>query len=130
RQGQAARQMRGAQTPPQPQASRAPRPGRCTMKARRLIPLLALVTSLALPTFARANFGIEPGSVTVKAINKDGTVDTLASSHPFAFSIRFKLNTDAKGHTEGGEMRDAIVDLPPGLVGNPQALPACSQQYF
>jgi hypothetical protein len=100
------------------------------MKVHRLIPLLILLAALALPTLAQAGFGIEPGSVTVKATNKDGTVDTLASSHPFAFTVRFKLNTEPDGSTQGGAMRDAIVDLPPGLVGNPQAVPTCSQQDF
>jgi hypothetical protein len=92
--------------------------------------LLALLCALGVPQAAHAGFGIEPGSVTVKATNKDGTVDTLASSHPFAFTVRFKLNTEPDGTTQGGVMRDAIVDLPPGLVGNPQAMPTCSQQDF
>jgi hypothetical protein len=39
------------------------------------------------------------------------------------------LNHDAGGAEEGA-IRDAIVDLPPGLVGNPLALARCSRAEF
>ncbi|MGE5281958.1 MAG: hypothetical protein ACM3N0_06490 [Chloroflexota bacterium] len=100
------------------------------MKARRLILSLALLGLLALPAAAQADFGIKPGSLSFSFENKNGTLATQASSHPYASKLHFELNTDENGFTEGGEMRDTIVDLPPGLVGNPLGVPRCPRQDF
>ena len=101
------------------------------MSAKRiaLIGIAALVL-LAFPTVAQASFGIEPGSVSVDFENRDGTQDARASAHPYALSIAFAFNTEAGGKVEGGEPRDVRVDLPPGLVGNPRAVPQCTRQQF
>jgi hypothetical protein len=86
---------------------------------------------LALPSAAQADdFGLLPGSLSVTAENKDGTIDTQAGSHPYDFTVHFDLKTDAEGHSEGGEMRDVLVNLPPGFIGNPQAVPRCPRQKF
>jgi hypothetical protein len=92
--------------------------------------LAALVCMLALPAAAQADFGIAPGSTTVTARNADGTIDTQAGSHPFSFAVHFDLNTNEDGSTQGGQLRDAFVKLPPGFFGNPQAMPTCSSQSF
>ena len=64
---------------------------------------------------ARAEFGIEPGSLKTTFENAEGVSRMpQASSHPYAFTISFKLNTDSEGHSEGGELRDVLIDLPPG----------------
>ncbi len=96
---------------------------------RSLAAIAAIAALLALPAAARAEFGIVPGSFTTKAQNEDGTLDAQASSHPYSYTVSFKLN-EAAGHTEGGELRDVLVNLPPGLVGNPIAVPQCSRQDF
>jgi hypothetical protein len=95
-------------------------------------PVVLFLTALflAVPAGAQADFGILPGSTTVSAENRDGTIDTQAGSHPYAFTVHFGLKTEAGGHTEGGEMRDAVVDLPPGMFANPAAVPACPRQSF
>ena len=100
------------------------------MIRRNLLILLALCGSLALPATAQADFGFVPGSVSVTALNRDGTVDTEASSHPYGFAVHFDLKTDESGFTEGGVMRDVLVDLPPGFIGNPQAMARCPRQQF
>lgn len=97
---------------------------------RRLSVALLTCFSLALPSAAQADFGIVPGSVEVTALNKDGTINTQAGSHPYAFNVHFDLKTDENGESEGGSMRDTVADLPPGFYGNPQAIPTCSQQDF
>ena len=79
---------------------------------------------------AQADFGLVSGSVSATAHNKDGSIDSQAGSHPYSYDAHFAFNTDAEGHTEGGEPRDLIVDLPPGLVGDPQAVPRCPRQLF
>lgn len=98
---------------------------------RRSAVLLALfVIGLAVPAAARADFGFVPGSTKVTAVNRDGTVDFQAGSHPFSYTFEFELNTDEDGEPEGGEVRDIIIEPPPGLVGNLEAVPTCPQQSF
>jgi uncharacterized repeat protein (TIGR01451 family) len=69
--------------------------------------------------------------------NPDGTAATQAGSHPYEASFGFQLNTAAKEpsnqntvHTAGGHVRHVDVSLPPGLVGNPTAVPQCSRQLL
>ena len=92
---------------------------------------LIFVLFALLPTAAKAaGFGLVPGSLTVSAENPDGTIVTQAGSHPFSFTLHFALDTNAEKLSEGGAMRDFRIDLPPGLVGNPLAVPACPRQSF
>lgn len=100
---------------------------------RRSIALLVLILGLIVPAAAHADFGLVPGKTSVVATNADGTVDIQASSHPFAYSVGFELNTDKSGpvdSVDGGQARNVVASLPPGFFGNPQAAPACSQQEF
>ena len=100
------------------------------MSRRALALLVAVVVLGVFPTAANAAFGIEPGSLSFSFENRDGTRATQAGSHPYAFNLGFKLNTEPGGETEGGAMRDALTDLPPGLLGNLQAVPACTRQDY
>jgi hypothetical protein len=97
---------------------------------RNFIILAALALSLAAPAAAQADFGIVPGSASVTALNSNGTVVTQASSHPYSFTVHFDLNKTEDGTTDGGAMRDVFVELPPGFIGNPQAVPRCSHKQF
>jgi len=97
---------------------------------RNILIASVLAVALLVPGTAQADFGIVPGSVEIKAQNQDGTPANQASSHPYSLTVDFDLNTDGDGHGEGGEMRDAIVQLPPGLVGNPLAVPRCPHSEF
>jgi hypothetical protein len=97
---------------------------------RRSLIAASCLAFLALPAAAQADFGLAPGTTTVTALNKDGTVDESAGSHPAEFVVHLKLNTNQAGETEGGEMRDVRADLPPGFFGNPAALPRCPRQLF
>ena len=97
---------------------------------QRIAAAAALLGLLAAPAAAKADFGIVPGSVSAVAENRNGTIANQAGSHPYNYTVSFKLKTDESGYTEGGQLRDVIVDLPPGLVGNPLAVPRCSRQDF
>ncbi|HEX5308636.1 MAG TPA: hypothetical protein VFW38_06095 [Solirubrobacteraceae bacterium] len=104
-----------------------------TVKPARL--LLAIVITVVLllggTAPADADFGFEPGSVKTTFQNSEGlTVIPQASSHPFAFSIAFNLNINHEGHSEGGELRDVLIDLPKGMSGDPLAVPRCTRQDF
>jgi hypothetical protein len=69
--------------------------------------------------------------------NADGTPDTQAGSHPYEATFGFDLNNvvlqgEASGFPEiaGGEVRNITVNLPPGLVGDPNAAAHCTRQQL
>jgi hypothetical protein len=66
--------------------------------------------------------------------NADGTLDTQAGSHPYEAVFSFDLATVVyKGRTvlpAGGEFRSLHAELPPGLIGNPYAVPRCTRQQL
>jgi hypothetical protein len=89
--------------------------------------LALLASSAVMPLSADANFGIK--SISAAALEANGAPDLQAGSHPYAYRVNITLNQDSSGEAEGN-MRGVIVDLPPGMVGNPQAIPKCSGQDF
>src|SRR4029077_9604479 len=74
-------------------------------------------------------FSIVPGSFKTVALNRNGSIDTQAGSHPYEYTVSFEFKHDSEGNPEG-DPRDIEVDLPPGLVGNPLAVPRCSHKNF
>jgi hypothetical protein len=91
--------------------------------------IVLCVLALTAPSVSRASFGIKPGSFQTTAVNRDGTVDTQAGSHPYAYTASFAIAQNSN-HEAEGNVRDAIIDLPPGFVGNPRVVPRCSRQDF
>ena len=76
--------------------------------------LLAIVLLLALPSSAQAAFDVSSFTVTPSGL--------AAGSHPdVAIGIGFSGNE---------HVRDLTVSLPPGLVGNPNAVPRCAAAKF
>jgi hypothetical protein len=91
--------------------------------------------SLAVP------FGFE--SFTDQVAGLDGTTDSQAGDHPFETTVAFETNTAylreptadlfndtgilPVGGLNGadGSIKDFVVDLPPGFVGDPQVVPKC-----
>ncbi len=67
------------------------------------------------------------------ASNADGTLDTQAGSHPYEFTVVFSTNNHLQGgliRPAGGETKAVDVSLPPGLVGEPGAIPQCTREKF
>jgi uncharacterized repeat protein (TIGR01451 family) len=71
-----------------------------------------------------------------EATAEDGEADTQAGSHPFELTTSLAFNI-ASREPGGGEAplpnaapKDVEVELPPGLVGDPSAMPRCAQQEF
>jgi hypothetical protein len=73
----------------------------------------------------------------------NGEVDTQAGSHPFSFSTLVAFNAAGVNANEScnqfttlscavlnAQAKDIEVALPPGLVGNPTAVPYCTQAQF
>lgn len=91
-----------------------------------LIPALLVVSvALAAPAAAQAAFGIEPGTFSATASEPGGAPDLQAGSHPYEYTVSFALRKDSEGKPEG-RLRNVVVSLPPGLVGNPLAVPRCT----
>jgi hypothetical protein len=102
------------------------------MQGKLTATLLALTLALVLVPSASASFGIAAfdGLVT----NQDGTPDTQAGSHPYAITTKIMFNTtiDPSSQLEvsEGNVKDISVDLPAGFVGNPEAVPTCTEDQL
>ena len=78
---------------------------------------------------AGSSFGIKEFAISF--LNRDGSQDTQAGSHPYKMVTSFSFNTRAERELAGwdsqyrlrpaGNVEDVIVDTPPGLVGDPNA---------
>ncbi len=91
--------------------------------------VLASAISLLWAGSAQADFGIQPGSFTAEATDSSGNLDTQAGGHPYQATTSFSFNTKAEA---GGEIpddlaKDVVAELPPGFVGNPQAISTCTE---
>jgi hypothetical protein len=81
---------------------------------------------------SRGSFGIENASVWIT--NANGTTDTQAGSHPSELGLIYSNNHFREGSGDpfeeqtGGEMKDILVNLPPGIVGDPTAVPQCTRE--
>ncbi len=76
-------------------------------------------------------FGFE--SFDGATLDRNGDPENLAGARPRTAktSFLFDSSLDAKGGGySNGEVRKTAVQLPPGLLGNPTAVPTCSQAEF
>lgn len=97
---------------------------------RRSLPALAtLAALLVLAPAARADFGLVPGSVELAAVDAAGEPEIRAGAHPDRLRVAFELNTKPDGAADGN-LKDVVIDLPTGFVGNPNAVPRCGRALF
>ncbi len=92
--------------------------------------------SLAQPITIKAQstpFGVEEDGYALTPEEEGGTLDTQAGSHPFQLTTMLNLNQTVEAVGESGLVagapalpKDLSFNLPPGLIGDPQAAPACS----
>ena len=94
-----------------------------------LLMIATFFTCVSRLASALAEFGVIPGSVEAVADNRDGSLDFQAGSHPFTYTVGFAMKKSAGGKVEG-EVRDIVVDLPAGVIGDPNATPRCPRQDF
>lgn len=85
---------------------------------RSLVCLLTLVAAacVAAPGVAFAQFGVASFSSSLSSDQAGAHADFTAS---------FGMNTEALGNPDG-QLRDAALTLPSGLIGNPAAIERCS----
>jgi hypothetical protein len=95
----------------------------------------ALVALLLAVPAAQADFGIE--SVGAAVTMADGSPAVQAGSHPFQARLVLRLNQHegAPGffgptHLPDGDIKDVSVELPPGFIGNPTAVPQCDEDVL
>jgi hypothetical protein len=84
---------------------------------------------------AVANPMLEFESSSVIASNADdASSDLLAGSHPYALTTTLKVRTTTNSEgrlvSEGGDLKDVVAELPPGLVVDPLATPQCDAEEF
>ena len=105
-----------------------------TMRNRMIVSVLAAATALLVglvgaPT-AGAAFGIAPGSYNAEFLDQAGEPYLQAGGHPHKIKTEFDLNS-VPGPEKGlpipdeSPLKSVKVELPPGFMGNPQAVPAC-----
>jgi hypothetical protein len=84
-------------------------------------------------------FGTEQAGLGVTSIdawfgNVDGTLDMQAGSHPYDLTVALGFNSIPYNESQrvptGGEAHFVTVNLPPGIVGNPTAVPQCNREQF
>ncbi len=78
-----------------------------------------------------AKFGL--ASFEQLVLNRDGSPDTQAGSHPYEAIVNFVVDSHGQvgeARTLPEEIKDLEVSLPPGLVGNPSATPVCPKATF
>jgi DNA-binding beta-propeller fold protein YncE len=86
-------------------------------------------SDLATGLFATSGPGFGIKNFEVALTSKDGSPDTQAGSHPYAMTTNLEFNTtvDARDKAEpDGNFKDLVVDLPPGLIGDPAATGKCT----
>jgi hypothetical protein len=91
---------------------------------------------------------VDPGTIPfglsffgLDTVGEAGEPDTQAASHPFelttelAFNVSSRespsaQNSQAESPLANAAPKDLEVELPPGLIGDPSAVPRCSQRAF
>jgi hypothetical protein len=78
------------------------------------------------------SFGVPAGDLTNFLSDLNGEPDTQAADHPNGLLTSFDVNNVIRkvGYAEAEQnsvqaWKDIVVDLPPGVVGNPQVAPQC-----
>jgi hypothetical protein len=88
---------------------------------------VATVDASSLP----AGFGV--ANFHQWSTNVEGTPATQAGGHPYETTTSFRVNTVGQGgnaRQADGVVRDLDVELPPGFIGDPNAVPKCPRSDF
>jgi hypothetical protein len=92
----------------------------------RILGVAAILLALISPA-AMAEFGVAAFDAQLR--NAEGGGYAQAGGHPYSFDTTIRFNTIT--HPTFGPrwptepVKDVVVDLPPGLLGNPQDIPRC-----
>jgi hypothetical protein len=112
-----------------------PRTKRCAVSAAAI----AVACAVWFPAPARAEFGFLSGAEGFSALaTAEGGVeaDEQAGSHPYSLLVEanLRLAGDLPGRpgtpASEGDLRDLHLELPPGLIEDPLAVPQCTVAEF
>jgi len=105
--------------------------GRRTRCALLVLSVLALA-AVAAAGPALASSAFELTSFQQVSTNLDGSAANQAGSAPYETDTSFTVSRETSGSTASatGVVKSFDVDLPPGLVGNPDAVPKCARAAF
>jgi hypothetical protein len=94
--------------------------------------IAALLALAAVAPAADASFGFPLGSAgfSVAATQANGDPADLAGSHPYALTTKIAFNQQSPSGFPQGDVKDLFVELPPGLIENPGAVPKCTESEF
>ena len=100
---------------------------------RSILTVAALaLAALALAPASAPGFGLKELDVAFE--NEDGTIAPQAGAHPFAMTTTLGFDTapndDAGFELPDGDPRNLRISQMTGLVGNPDALPSCTNTEF
>ncbi len=102
------------------------------MSVRFVSALLAIgAVGLLVPSSGVA-FDFLPGAEGFEAhvYEEGGQVEAHAGAHPVALTADFNFQLEGGGPFTEGDLRNLSLELPPGLIENPTAVPECSQADF
>jgi hypothetical protein len=92
---------------------------------------IAVLGLLAVAVPSQAAFGLK--NIDVSFTNADGSPAVQAGSHPFAMTTTFDIVTNPDPVFEElpvEAIKDVVITQIPGLVGDPTAVPYCSNSAF
>jgi hypothetical protein len=89
-----------------------------------------LLTLLTAAAPAHAAFGVTDANFSASVTDAVGDPVTQAGAHPFEGTTKFSFNTVPPLGIPDGNVKDVRVDLPPGLISNPEATPKCLDSQF
>jgi len=99
------------------------------MRLRREAILVAAILALGLAApAAYAAFGVTDANFSATVTDSSDHAVTQAGAHPFLGVTSFTFNST--GGIPDGNVRNIRVDLPPGLISNPQATNQCTTAQF
>ena len=98
-------------------------------RTRRTIATVALaigLTALSASVTTATSFAFGVESFRAVVLKADGTtLETQAGAHPYTGVTEFTLQTT--GGLPDGDLESIRVDVPPGLIPNPEAVPKCDE---
>jgi hypothetical protein len=99
----------------------------CAALAATAIAAAPASAEFGVMMFDGGTFGPPPPGSTSPFTS--GAAYTQAGGHPYEAWTAFEMNrivqSDNRFRGDGGNLRNVQVDLPPGLIGNPTAVPQC-----
>lgn len=104
--------------------------GKGSLSSRACRAALAAVLALGVTApAAGAAFGVAAFNAEARKSSNPGDLETQAGAHPFEGVTDFTFNTNGLGMPDGN-VKNIRVDLPPGLISNPEATPKCAEEQF